>query len=67
MTKFDVYVENISARRYEDRIASLNEQLLIGVKTRSREDTLAELDGVLCAFAPVRATVTYQKGELRSV
>ena len=67
MTKFDVYVEKMSERRYQERIASLNEQLSIGVKTRSREETMAELDGVLCAFAPVRATLTYQKTELYSV
>ncbi|MBQ4270049.1 MAG: hypothetical protein IJB97_10435 [Clostridia bacterium] len=67
MTKFDVYVEKISERRYQEKIASLNEQLSIGVKTRSREETMAELDGVLCAFAPVRVTVSYQKAEFQSV
>jgi hypothetical protein len=73
MTKFDVYVEKMEQERYEEKILSLNEQLSISVATRAREEIMAELDGMLCVFAPLRATVAYekafvaQKGELQPV
>lgn len=67
MTKFDVYVEKLARERYEEKILSLNEQLRVSVANRTQEEIMAELDDALCAFAPLRVTVAYQKLNLQSV
>lgn len=57
MTKFDLYVERTELRRKLERENALNETLLRGLQTRTREESLTSLFNELVIPLGVKSIV----------
>lgn len=47
MTKFDIYIEEMEQRRQEERNRAINEELLWSLRTRTREEVIADMVSIL--------------------
>lgn len=68
MTKFEAYAEKVHALREKRRNEELNLQLAIGLRTRTREEVVAELLGELTVVVGVSDLLcTQQEGVRREL
>lgn len=68
MTKFEAYAEKVHALREKRRNEELNLQLAIGLRTRTREEVVAELWGELTVVVGVSDLLcTQQEGVRREL
>ena len=65
MTKFEAYAEKVHALREKRRNEELNLQLAIGLRTRTREEVVAELLGELTVVVGVSDLLCAQQEGVR--
>ncbi len=65
MTKFEAYAEKVHALREKRRNEELNLQLAIGLRTRTREEVVAELLGGLTVVVGVSDLLCAQQEGVR--